>query len=167
MKKLIYLITLLALLLVACEKDEKSFNFTVDEYETALKNIINENKGNSFIEMKGKEIKDGKYQIELTSGILVIITPDKDSKVKNVSVGATSNALMVQNKEVQIAFKALLKSVDDTLSATQQLAIFDKLKITGNSDMLDRTEVYSLNNIMYTFKGSIERDAIILQAKPN
>ncbi|OXS70246.1 hypothetical protein B1B04_18980 [Lysinibacillus sp. KCTC 33748] len=166
MKKIIYLITLLALLLVACGKDEKSFNFTVDEYESTLKSIIDKNKGNSFIEMKSKTLVDDNYQIELAKGITIVVKVNDDNKVTSVYGTASSDALLVYNKELKIAYLALIKSVDGSLGTIQQFTVFEKLGITGDSKMLDHSGTYNLNDVSYVFKGDIENNTLILKAEP-
>ncbi|MGE7926361.1 hypothetical protein [Lysinibacillus xylanilyticus] len=90
---------------------------------------------------------------------------NKDNNIGKISAAVSSNALATQNKEVKIAFEALLQSADNTLSIQQQSAILDKLGFTGVGKLVDHTEVYTLNNVTYTYHSSIENDSAILQAK--
>lgn len=151
----------------SCGGKEETFHFTIDEFEKTFKEIIDETKGNSFIDVKNKKvIETGRFSINLVDGIDVLVDVDRDNKVKNASVIVASSSFLVYNKEVRIAFQALLKSMDSSLSVTQQLMIFENLGITGKADMLDHEDIYSLNDITYSYKGSVEADAIRLSAEP-
>ncbi|MEQ6353924.1 hypothetical protein ABNX05_04790 [Lysinibacillus sp. M3] len=144
----------------------KASTGAIDEYETTLKQIITKTKSNSIISMKDKElIEAGKYSIELTSDIFMFMDVNKENNIEKISAATSSNALSTQNKEVKIAFEALLQSADKTLSTQQQSAILEKLGFTGDGKLVDHTEVYTLNNITYTYYSSIENDSVILQVK--
>ncbi|TKI72027.1 hypothetical protein FC756_03190 [Lysinibacillus mangiferihumi] len=144
----------------------KSSTGAVDEYVSTLKQIINNIKGNSIINMKDKElIEANRYSIELTSDIIVFIDVNKEDSIEVIRVAVTSNALATQNKEVEIAFKGLLQSVDKTLSVPQQSAILEELGFKNNGKLVDHTKAYTLNNVTYTYHSSIENDSVILQAK--
>ncbi|OXS75938.1 hypothetical protein B1B04_02770 [Lysinibacillus sp. KCTC 33748] len=144
----------------------KSSADPIDEYETTLKQIITKTKGNSNISMKDKEIIEaGKYSIELTSDIFIFVDVNKENNIEKISAAVSSNALSTQNKEVKIAFEALLQSADKTLSTQQQSAIMEKLGFTSDGKLVDHTEVYTLNNVTYAYHSSIENDSAILQAK--
>lgn len=162
------MIVLFSIFLSACGEEEvKTFDFTVDEYEVKLKNEIGSSGKGSFIKMKDKQLlDDGKYGIALTDQIFVYIQPGKDDKVTDARVAFKSNAFLVQNKEVKIAFFALLRTIDESLSLTQQYAIFDELGMSDDSKMMDHTGVYALNDVEYTYVGSVEEDTLMLKAEP-
>jgi len=144
----------------------KSSTGAIDEYESTLKQIIADTKSNSIINMKDKKIVEaGRYGIELTSDIIVFIDVNKEDSIEEIRVAVTSNALATQNKEVKIAFEALLKSVDKTLSPPQQSAILEELGFTNNGKLVDHTKAYTLNDVTYTYYSSIENDSAILEAK--
>ncbi|MFJ5564843.1 hypothetical protein [Lysinibacillus xylanilyticus] len=144
----------------------KASTGAINEYETTLKQIITKTKSNSIISMKDKElIEDGKYSIELTSNIFIFVDVNKENNIEKISAAVSSNALSTQNKEVKIAFEALLQSTDKTLSTQQQSAILEKLGFISDGKLIDHTEVYTLNNVTYTYHSSIENDSAILQAK--
>ncbi|MEB2299874.1 hypothetical protein LAV72_09600 [Lysinibacillus xylanilyticus] len=144
----------------------KVSNDLIDKYETTLKQIITKTKSNSNISMKDKElIEAGRYSIELTSDIFIFIDMNKENHIEKISAAVSSNALATQNKEVKIAFEALLQSVDDTLSIQQQTAILEKLGFTGDGKLVDHTKSHSHSPFMYTYHSSIENDSAILQAK--
>lgn len=144
----------------------KASTHVVDKYESTLKQIIAKTKSTSNISMKDKElIEAGRYSIELTSDIFIFIDMNKENHIEKISAAVSSNALATQNKEVKIAFKALLKSVDDTLSIQQQSAILEKLGFTGDGKLVDHTKSHSHSPFMYIYHSSIENDSAILQAK--
>ncbi|QQP12863.1 hypothetical protein FJQ98_01875 [Lysinibacillus agricola] len=144
----------------------KASTGAIDEYESTLKQIIAKTKSNSNINMKDKGlIEAGRYSIELKSDIFIFIDVNKENNIEKISTAVSSNALATQNKEVKIAFEALLQSADKTLSIQQQSAILDKLGFTGDGKLVDHTETYTLNDVMYTYHSSIENDSAILQAK--
>lgn len=146
---------------------KKTFDFTLTEYESTLKQVINDNKGNSFISMENSELmEEGFYTIELTNAMSAHVYTDKYDKVEKVGVVATSSAFMVQNKEVMIAFQSLLKTVDSSLSVPQRLVIFDNLGIDGKGGMLDHSSTYTLGDVIYSYQGDIEDDTIFLMAEP-
>lgn len=159
---------ILLIMLGSCGDDEdKAFDFTVDEYEENLKQVVNKKKGNSFIAMQPKEAREGGYRINLMDSIIVSTNVDKNNLVTSASVISTLDAFMVYNKELRIAFESIIKSVDSTIGVTQMYMVFEKLGITGDSKMLDHIEIYTLNGIKYTYKGSTEENRIILKAEPN
>ncbi|MFJ8513524.1 hypothetical protein [Lysinibacillus xylanilyticus] len=138
----------------------------INVYESTLKQIITKTKSNSIINMKNKElIEAGRYSIELTSDIFLFIDVNKENNIEKISVAVSSNALATQNKEVKIAFQALLQSADKTLSIQQQSSILEKLGFKGDEKLVDHTESYTLNNVMYTYHSSIENDSVILQTE--
>ncbi|MFC9539231.1 hypothetical protein ACFTQ7_05035 [Lysinibacillus sp. NPDC056959] len=92
---------------------------------------------------------------------------NKENHIEKISAAVSSNALATQNKEVKIAFEALLQSVDNTLSIQQQSAILEKLGFTGDGKLVDHTKSHSHSPFMYTYHSSIENDSAILQAKLN
>ncbi|MCY9547273.1 hypothetical protein [Lysinibacillus xylanilyticus] len=144
----------------------KASTGAIDEYESTLKQIIAKTKSDSNISIKDKElIEAGKYSIELTSDIFIFIDVNKENNIEKISAAVSSNALSTQNKEVKIAFEALLQSADKTLSTQQQSAILGKLGFTGDGKLVDHTEVHTLNNVTYTYYSRIENDSAILQAK--
>ncbi|MFF2793549.1 hypothetical protein [Lysinibacillus xylanilyticus] len=144
----------------------KSSSGAIDEYESTLKQIIDKTKSNSIISMKDKKLIEArKYSIELTSDIFIFVDVNKENNIEKISAAVSSNALSTQIKEVKIAFEALLQSTDKTLSTQQQSAILEKLGFTSDGKLIDHTEVYTLNNVTYTYHSSIENDSAILQAK--
>lgn len=194
MKRIFYIGALSALLLTACgEEDtapkEKTTNtnteevkeeapiskeqakekqeattLTIDKFEATFRKIIDETKQDSSIEMKDMELlEEGMYSSVLTSNMVVFAGVNKKKEVEKIYIATTSDA--IHNKELEIAYHALLKSVDNNLSTTQQSVIFDKLGISWDRKMLDRTESYSLNEVSYTYQSNIEKDSIILKAE--
>ncbi|NLY79495.1 MAG: hypothetical protein GX072_06265 [Lysinibacillus sp.] len=145
---------------------EKTFDFTVQEFENALRTEIDQRKGKSFLAMKDMEHKDEYYQIKLADGIYALIYTDKDNKVKEIRVVATTAAFLVQNKKVRIAYQSTLKAVDPSLSVIQELHIFEELGITGRGDMLVHSSAYSFNDVIYSYVGDIEKELLVLYAKP-
>lgn len=167
---LIIILILGSILITSCfnrDEENKAFDFTVDEYESTLKTIIDKNKGNSFIEMKGKKLVDGKYHINTMDAITVVIEVNKADKVTAVYGVAKTNAFLVYNKELQITYKAIIASVDNTLGLVQQFSIMDNLDMTWDSKMLDKNKVYIFNDVMYGYRGSTKDDSVILKAEPN
>lgn len=163
----IAIVIVVIILNIGTGENKKTFDFTVKEYESSLKQVIDANKGNSFISIeKSKLLEEGAYTIGLTNGMSVHVFTNKKDKVKKVGVAASSNSFLVQNNEVMIAFQALLKSVDSSLSVPQQLVIFDNLGIDGGSGMLDHSSTYTLDDIKYSYQGDIEDDVIFLTAQP-
>lgn len=168
---MIVIIVLLVVVLVSCsvdeEKDEKAFDFTVEEYESALKNSLASRDGANFnIDNWQKEYEENRYDIHLTDGIYAFIYEDENKKVARVNTVASGSALLISNKEVQLAFQSLIESVDPSLSPTQIMMLLDNLAINGQSNMLDQETSYTLNGIYYLYQGDVESDTMALQAKP-
>lgn len=149
--------------------EDKTFDFTIEEFEAALKQELNDTKGNSIIDMKKARLyKDGLYAIEIANGgINVLVYVDKNNNVTEVRTGAHTNAFLVQTKEVRIAFQSTLKAVDPSLSVTQQQHILKKLGISWNIDMLlGDTKSFAFNDVMHSYSGDMEKRILILHAKP-
>ncbi len=73
--------------------------------------------------------------------------------------------LMIKKVKIKYAFVTSAKTTDSELSDTQIDKLFDDLKITWDNDMLDQTEVKTLNDIKYTYKGDNEGGFVILQTE--
>lgn len=149
------------------EDDDATFEFTVDDYEKTIVDIVNNDKGNSFIEVQPlyKEADD-LAAIPLMEDMHVLIRTNNKNNITDVSVMASSSTFMIGNREVKIAFEAIIKSVDPSLSPIQRMVIMDKLGMNWGSSMLSSTAVYDLNGISYIYQGSVEQDVIRLQIKP-
>lgn len=168
---LFFIIGVLVFVLVSCsvgsEEEEKTFDFTVDEYEANLKGSLTSSNGTNFnIDNWVKESEEGQYNITLTDGIFAFIFIDEKEDVTRVNTVASGAALLVKNKEVVTAFESLIESIDPSLSPTQKMTLLDKLGINGNSNMLDQETSYTLNGVYYLYRGDVESDTMVLQAKP-
>lgn len=168
---LIVIIAVLVFVLVSCsadgEEEDKAFDLTVEEYETALKSSLSNSNGTNFnIDNWVKEFEEDRYNITLTDGIYAFIYVDEDENVIRVNTVVAGGALLSKNKEVQVAFESLIKSVDPSLSPTQTMTLLDNLAINGKSNMLDQETSYTLNGIYYLYQGNVETDTMALQAKP-
>jgi len=189
MKKLFYIGAMSALLLAACgeeetkpkeekpvttetkdKKEEKkeASELTIEQYETNFRNAFNEFKGNSNINLgKMEKLDNGRYSIILNSNIMLFADVNKNNKVTLVNIAALSNAVNEYNNELKSAFQALIKSVDENITPTQQSVIFEKLGITGDEKMLDHTDTYKFNDIMFTYRAKNEEGTLVFLAKFN
>lgn len=159
-------IVILIMLFGSCGESEKNFGYTIADYEEGLKQVVDKQRGNSFIEMKPKERLEDRFRIKLMDNILYTIYVDKDNMVTSSVAIASLDAFTVYNKESRIAFESLVKSVDSTIGVTQMYMLFENLGITWNSKMIDHTDVYTLNGIKYTYQGSTKDNRIALKAEP-
>lgn len=150
----------------SCGDNEKNFGFTIAEYEEKLKQIVDKNKGNSFIEMEQKERLEDRFRIKLMDNILYTIYVDKDNVVTSSAAIASLDSFVAYNKESRIAFESLVKSIDSTIGITQMYMLFENLGITWDSKMIDHTDIYTLNGIKYTYQGSTKDNRIVLKAEP-
>lgn len=165
---LIFVIVLLMVVLVSCtidgEEKEKTFDFTVEDYEVTLKDSLSSKNFN--VADWTREYEENRYNITLTDGIYAFMFVNDDKKIVKVNTVASGAALLVKNKEVMAAFESLIESVDPSLSITQKMTVLDNLGINGQSNMLDQETSYTLNGIYYLYQGDVESDTMALQAKP-
>ncbi|MFG3613070.1 hypothetical protein [Rummeliibacillus stabekisii] len=176
MKKFIWVFSLiiLATVISACgngndtTKKEENKKISLNQYKKIFKQTINKNKGNAEIKIGDLEKVDtGRYSMPLNSdgSMALFIEVDKDKNFKNAKVAATSEALEIYNDELHIAFNSLLKSMDKDLNENQQKAVLKKLGITNSTELTDKIEVYTIDDIRFTYYSKIENNSVILEGE--
>jgi hypothetical protein len=158
MKKFISLL-LLSLLLVGCSGGEKTFDFTVAEYEERVGNALNQMDIGLSV-LSSEENEDGRQVLSLSEDVFIFIDKDGD-KPTAVSLAAMPN--VTETDDIYKIFTLLVGTVDDSLSLGDRNLLINDLGLRGNN-LLDYTEVINHNNIQYTYKGTAEN--VVLQAKP-
>ena len=162
-----------ALFLTACGSEEttsKTFNFTVEEFESRLSEALKQIGDDTNLKIiSSEEDEDGGQTIRLSDNIYIFIDKDINGKITHVSLTTTSNAYFTEKKDLDLAFLLLVGNVDDTLSFGDRNKLIANLGLTDkNINIIDYTKVYNQNNIQYTYKGDLKEDAaIILQAAIN
>lgn len=188
MKKLLFIGAMSALLLAACgedeakpkeekpvvaqakEKEEKKepAPITIEQYESNFVDAFNDLKGDSNIAMgKLEKLDNGRYSLILNSDIMLFADVNKKGEVTAVSMAAMSSAVNNYNDLLKSAFQALIKSVDESITDTQQTVIFEELGITGDEKMLDHTDTYKYNDINFVYRAKNEEGTLTFQAKLN
>ncbi|MEK5429722.1 hypothetical protein MKY88_02555 [Lysinibacillus sp. FSL R7-0073] len=188
MKKLFYIGAMSALLLAACGEDEakpkeekpvvaqvketeekkEPATVTIEQYESNFVDAFNIVKGDSNIALgKMEKLDNGRYSLILNSDIMLFADVNKKGEVTTVNLAAMSSAVDNYNVLLKSAFQALIKSVDESITDTQQLVIFDKLGITGDEKMLDHTDTYKFNDILFAYRAKNEEGTLTFQAKLN
>lgn len=187
MKRIIYVGILSALLLTACgeettnepvdtiTKEEqkvkevkpkepeitKSLASSVEEYEA----IFKEGLSMAFSPTSVEKLENGRYSISLDSDIFLFMDVNKDDEVIEANIAASTDSFDDKKDKIKYAFVTSVKSADSELSDTQIDKLFDDLKITWDNNMLDQTEVKTLNEIKYTYKGDNEDGVVLLQTE--
>lgn len=90
---------------------------------------------------------------------------NKKGEVTAVNLAAMSSAVNNYNDLLKSAFQALILSVDNSITDTQQSGIFDKLGITGDEKMLDHTDTYRYNDITFVYRAKNDEGTLTFQAK--
>lgn len=178
MKKLFYIGAMSALLLAACGEDEakpkeekpvvaqvketeekkEPATVTIEQYESNFVDAFNIVKGDSNIALgKMEKLDNGRYSLILNSDIMLFADVNKKGEVTTVNLAAMSSAVDNYNVLLKSAFQALIKSVDESITDTQQLVIFDKLGITGDEKMLDHTDTYKFNDILFAYRAKMRK----------
>lgn len=186
MKKLLFIGAMSALLLAACGEDEAKQNeekpvvaeakekeekkepatITIEQYESNFVDAFNELKGDSNIALGNMEkLDNGRYSLILNSDIMLFADANKKGEVTAVSLAALSSAVDNYNDLLKSAFQAMIKSVDESITDTQQTVIFDELGITGDEKMLDHTDTYKYNDINFVYRAKNEEGTLTFQAK--
>ncbi len=185
LKKLFYIGAMLALLLIACgeeeakpkeekpvvaqvkEKEEKKepATITIEQYESKFIEAFNNVKGDSNTTLgKMEEIDHGRYSLILNSDIMLFADVNKKDEVTAVNLAAMSSAVDNYNNLLKSAFQAMITSVDESITDTQQSVIFDKLGITGDEKMLDHTDTYKYNDITFVYRAKNDEGTLTFQA---
>ncbi|MDP1395301.1 hypothetical protein Q8G28_17575 [Lysinibacillus capsici] len=186
MKKLFLLGVMSALFLAACGEDEakpkeekpvvaeakekgekkEPATITIEQYESNFVDAFNELKGDSNIALGNMEkLDNGRYSLILNSDIMLFADANKKGEVTVVSLAALSSAVDNYNDLLKSAFQAMIKSVDESITDTQQTVIFDKLGITGDEKMLDHTDTYKYKDITFVYRAKNEEGTLTFQAK--
>lgn len=181
MKKLLYIGALSALLLVACseeepiestnepvalaeevptEKVEETPTITLDAFETAYKDKLTM----AFMPSTREQVADNRYSVALDSDIFMMMDYEGDI-VQKATVAAVTDSFDDRKQKIKIAFDALVKTSDETLTDTQIDKLYSDLNITWDLAMLDQTQVKSLNNVKYTYKADNSTGSVILQTE--
>ncbi|MFL1998338.1 hypothetical protein VYF65_004138 [Lysinibacillus irui] len=186
MKKLLFIGAMSVLLLAACGEDEAKQNeekpvvsqakekeekkepatITIEQYEENFVDAFNELKADPTTSIgKMEKLDNGRYSLILNSEIMLFADANKKGEVTAVSMAAMSSAVNNYNDLLKSAFKALIKSVDESITDTQQTVIFDKLGITGDEKMLDHTDTYKYNDINFVYRAKNEEGTLTFQAE--
>ena len=139
----------------------KSLASTVEEYETKFK----EGLSMAFSPSSVEKLENGRYSVALDSEIFLFMDVNKDDEVIEANIAASTDSFGEKMNKIKYAFVTSVKSADSELSDTQIDKLFDDLKITWDNNMLDQTEVKTLNDIKYTYKGDNEDGIVILQTE--
>ena len=139
----------------------KSLASTVEEYETKFK----EGLSMAFSPSSVEKLENGRYSVALDSEIFLFMDVNKDDEVVEANIAASTTSFGEKMNKIKYAFVTSVKSADSELSDTQIDKLFDDLKITWDNNMLDQTEVKTLNDIKYTYKGDNEDGIVILQTE--
>lgn len=141
--------------------ESKSLAPSVEEYETKFK----EGLSMAFSPSSVEKLENGRYSISLDSDIFLFMDVNKDDEVIEANIAASTDSFDEKKDKIKYAFITSVKSTDSELSDTQIDKLFDDLKITWDNNMLDQTEVKTLNEIKYTFKGDNEDGVVLLQTE--
>ena len=139
----------------------KSLASTLEEYETKFK----EGLSMAFSPSSVEKLENGRYSVALDSEIFLFMDVNKDDEVVEANIAASTTSFGEKMNKIKYAFVTSVKSADSELSDTQIDKLFDDLKITWDNNMLDQTEVKTLNDIKYTYKGDNEDGIVILQTE--
>jgi hypothetical protein len=160
------------LLLAACGSEEVSnkkttFEFSVEDLENRIKEALKQMGSETNLKMISNEInEDGEYVITLSDKIYFFIQVDDSKNVTKVTLAALSDAFLSEKNDLMFSFLLLVGTVDDSLVAGERSKVVSNLRLNDNTvNILDHLEVFTFNEIEYTYKGSSE-DHIILQAIP-
>lgn len=141
--------------------ESKTLAPSVEEYETKFKGGLSM----AFSPSSVEKLENGRYSISLDSDIFLFMDVNKDDEVIKVNIAASTDSFVEKKDKIKYAFVTSVKSADIELSDTQIDKLFDDLKITWDNNMLDQTEVKTLNEIKYTFKGDNEDGVVLLQTE--
>lgn len=141
--------------------ESKSLAPSVEEYETIFINELSM----AFSPSSVEKLENGRYSISLDSDIFLFLDVNKDDEVIGANIAASTDSFDEKKDKIKYAFITSVKSADSELSVTQIDKLFDDLKITWDNNMLDQTEVKTLNEIKYTFKGDNEDGVVLLQTE--
>lgn len=147
------------------DKEVKTFNFTINDLEKRINTALTEMGDNTNLKAgEVKKMESDEYGISLSENIFIFIYIDKESnKVKEVTLGANPDALVMEKEDLNDAFLLLVGTADDSLSFGDRNIIVKNLGLK-ESNLSDHTGFVDKNNIRYTYNGN--EDGCALKSTP-